>query len=99
MAPHANGANSGSNGSNGTPATKPFLLNAFVMNCPSHLSAGLWKHPRSGSARYKKLDFWVDLAKLLDDAGFHAMFVADVLGPYVSVSPFQILPVELYAND
>ncbi|KAF1347302.1 xenobiotic compound monooxygenase, DszA family [Lizonia empirigonia] len=31
---------------------------------------------------FNKLKYWVDLAKLLDKAGFHALFIADVLGPY-----------------
>ncbi len=61
---------------------KQLLLNAFVMNCPGHLSPGQWRHPRNGTANYNKLSFWTNLAKLLDDAGFHCMFIADVLGPY-----------------
>jgi FMN-dependent oxidoreductase (nitrilotriacetate monooxygenase family) len=52
------------------------------MNTPAHLSPGLWKHPRNRTAEYKKLSFWTDLAQLLDKAGFHSMFIADVLGAY-----------------
>ncbi|KAE8387394.1 luciferase-like domain-containing protein [Aspergillus alliaceus] len=61
---------------------KKILLNAFVMNTPGHLAPGLWKHPRNKTDQYKKLSFWTDLAQLLDKAGFHAMFIADTLGPY-----------------
>ncbi|KAF5865884.1 hypothetical protein ETB97_001952 [Aspergillus alliaceus] len=61
---------------------KEILLNAFVMNTPGHLAPGLWKHPRNKTDQYKKLSFWTDLAQLLDKAGFHAMFIADTLGPY-----------------
>lgn len=72
-----------SNGNaDGTKEKKQLILNAFVMNTPGHLSPGLWKHPRNKTADYKKLKFWTDLAQLLDN-NFHAMFVADVLGPYV----------------
>ncbi|KAK8200658.1 hypothetical protein M8818_005973 [Zalaria obscura] len=68
---------------NGTQAPKKeLILNAFVINAPGHLSAGSWKHPRSRTTEYKKLKFWTDLAQLLDKANFHAMFIADVLGPY-----------------
>jgi FMN-dependent oxidoreductase (nitrilotriacetate monooxygenase family) len=61
---------------------KRLILNAFVMNTPGHLSPGLWKHPRNHTDQYKKLKFWTDLAQLLDQAGFHAMFIADTLGAY-----------------
>ncbi|KAL8791972.1 MAG: hypothetical protein Q9195_005461 [Heterodermia aff. obscurata] len=61
---------------------KKLILNAFVITSPAHLSPGLWTHPRNQTADYKKLKFWTDLAQLLDKAGFHALFVADVLGGY-----------------
>lgn len=64
------------------PKKKQLLLNAFLMNTPGHLSPGLWRHPRNQTADYNKLSFWTRLAKKLDDAGFHAMFIADTLGPY-----------------
>jgi alkanesulfonate monooxygenase SsuD/methylene tetrahydromethanopterin reductase-like flavin-dependent oxidoreductase (luciferase family) len=73
-------ANEPANGS--STAKKELILNAFVMNCPGHLSPGQWRHPRNKTADYNKLSFWTSLAKLLDDAGFHRMFIADVLGPY-----------------
>jgi alkanesulfonate monooxygenase SsuD/methylene tetrahydromethanopterin reductase-like flavin-dependent oxidoreductase (luciferase family) len=61
---------------------KQLLLNAFVMNTPGHLSAGLWCHPRNKTEHYNKLSFWTDLAQYGDQAGFQAMFVADTLGTY-----------------
>lgn len=61
---------------------RKFILNAFVMDTPNHLSPGLWRHPTSATRDYKKLEYWTELAKLLDDAGFHSMFIADTLGPY-----------------
>lgn len=60
---------------------KRIILNAFVMNTPGHLAPGLWRHPRNKTDQYKKLSFWTDLAKLLDKANFHAMFIVDTLGP------------------
>jgi alkanesulfonate monooxygenase SsuD/methylene tetrahydromethanopterin reductase-like flavin-dependent oxidoreductase (luciferase family) len=41
--------------------------------------AGLWRHP---SQEPQTLDHWVRLAKFLDEAGFHGIFFADVLGIY-----------------
>jgi alkanesulfonate monooxygenase SsuD/methylene tetrahydromethanopterin reductase-like flavin-dependent oxidoreductase (luciferase family) len=61
---------------------KELILNAFVMNCPGHLSPGQWKNPKNKTADYNKLSFWTDLAKYLDEVGFHCMFIADVLGAY-----------------
>ena len=57
-------------------------LNAFAMNCAGHQSAGLWRHPRDEGFRYTDVEHWVDLARVLEDAGFDALFLADVLGIY-----------------
>jgi FMN-dependent oxidoreductase (nitrilotriacetate monooxygenase family) len=88
---------SSQNGTNGEhkpqDTKKKMILNAFVMNTPGHLAPGLWRHPRNNTDQYKKLSFWTDLAKLLDDAGFHAMFIADVLGAYdVYRGPANVVP-------
>ncbi|KAL1847747.1 hypothetical protein Plec18167_009285 [Paecilomyces lecythidis] len=92
MAENGSGAPVGDAGSTGTK--KEFILNAFVMNAPGHLAPGLWRHPRNKTDQYKKLSFWTDLAQLLDDAGFHAMFIADTLGPYdVYKGPANVVPV------
>lgn len=40
---------------------------------------GLWKHP---DQEPQTLDHWVQLAKKLEDAKFHGIFFADVLGIY-----------------
>lgn len=64
------------------PPKQQLLLNAFVINAPGHLSPGLWKCPGNRTTEYKSIKFWTDLAKLLDNANFHALFIADVLGPY-----------------
>lgn len=72
---------------------KQIILNAFVMNTPGHLAPGLWRHPRNKTDQYKKLSFWTDLAQLLDKANFHAMFIADTLGPYdVYKGPANVVP-------
>ncbi|MCX8253068.1 Dimethyl-sulfide monooxygenase [Beijerinckiaceae bacterium RH AL1] len=62
--------------------TKEILFNAFVMNCATHQSPGLWRHPDDRSADYTSLQHWADLARLLERGKFDAMFIADVLGVY-----------------
>jgi FMN-dependent oxidoreductase (nitrilotriacetate monooxygenase family) len=57
-------------------------LNAFDMNCVAHQSPGLWTHPRDQANRYKTLDYWIELARLLERGKFDALFLADVLGVY-----------------
>ncbi|MCW5744848.1 MAG: LLM class flavin-dependent oxidoreductase [Alphaproteobacteria bacterium] len=57
-------------------------LNAFDMNCIVHQSPGLWTHPRDKADRYNTLDYWVELAGILERGKFDALFLADVLGIY-----------------
>lgn len=57
-------------------------FNAFDMNCVGHQSPGLWAHPRDRSWQYKDLEYWVELAQLLERGKFDGLFIADVLGVY-----------------
>lgn len=57
-------------------------LNAFDMTCVAHQSPGLWRHPDDRSVRYHDLEYWTDLAELLERGGFDALFIADVVGIY-----------------
>ncbi|MFF3574445.1 LLM class flavin-dependent oxidoreductase [Nocardia jiangxiensis] len=57
-------------------------LNAFDMACVGHQSAGLWRHPDDQGHRYRELDYWTELARTLEDGGFDALFLADILGVY-----------------
>lgn len=59
---------------------KPFILFGFMMNVVGHISAGLWRHPDDQAVRYTDINYWLDIARLLDDAGFDALFLADALG-------------------
>ncbi|MDR2635563.1 MAG: LLM class flavin-dependent oxidoreductase [Campylobacteraceae bacterium] len=61
---------------------KKFYFNAFEMNCPVHQSPGLWAHPKDRAWQYKDLEYWTDLAKILEEGYFFAIFIADVLGYY-----------------
>ena len=62
--------------------TKPIRFNAFEMNCIGHQSPGLWRHPRDRSWAYNDLEYWTDLAKLLERGIFDSIFIADVIGYY-----------------
>lgn len=53
---------------------------AFDYSGPAHLSAGLWRHSKDRGNEYKNLDFWVEYAKLLEEACFDGIFFADNIG-------------------
>ena len=59
--------------------SKEIRFNAFAMNCVGHMAPGLWRHPRDRSERYIDLDYWTDLARLLERGKFDGLFLADVL--------------------
>ncbi|KAM3550242.1 hypothetical protein MY1884_008351 [Beauveria asiatica] len=61
---------------------KSLILNAFVMMCSGHQSPGLWRHPDDESCKFDETAHWVELAKLLESAKFHGIFIADVPGGY-----------------
>lgn len=61
---------------------KSLVLNAFVEMCSGHQSPGLWQHPDDHSSEFNDVEHWVELAKLLESAKFHGIFIADVLGGY-----------------
>ncbi|OMP86860.1 Dibenzothiophene desulfurization enzyme A [Diplodia seriata] len=75
--PHTNGDVNGA-----APPKKKMILNAFVEMCSGHQSPGLWRHPDDKSMNFNDIEHWVELAKTLEAGGFHAMFIADVLGGY-----------------
>lgn len=62
--------------------SKTIRFNAFEMNCIAHQSPGLWRHPLDRSTEYKDLNYWTDLAKILERGKFDGVFIADVLGIY-----------------
>lgn len=62
--------------------SKKISFNAFEMNCIAHQSPGLWRHPQDRSVEYKDLEYWTDLAQILERGFFDGIFIADVLGIY-----------------
>ncbi|ALE72857.1 oxidoreductase [Pseudonocardia sp. EC080625-04] len=60
----------------------PLLFNAFLMNTPSHIQHGQWRHPDARQVEFDQLGFWVELGRTLEAGLFDAMFFADVSGLY-----------------
>ncbi|NDO77090.1 NtaA/DmoA family FMN-dependent monooxygenase [Kocuria indica] len=65
-----------------TEMSKRISVNAFDMTCVDHQSFGLWRHPRSRATEYNTIEYWTELAKLLERGKFDALFLADVVGIY-----------------
>jgi len=61
---------------------KPLRANLFEMACVSHIVHGMWRAPGNARHRFGEMRFWLDLARLAEDAGFDAIFLADVVGVY-----------------
>ncbi|GAB3471263.1 NtaA/DmoA family FMN-dependent monooxygenase [Kineococcus endophyticus] len=63
-------------------AVKPLLLNLFEMNCVSHITHGLWRLPGNRRHTFEDVEYWTTLARTAEEAGFDAVFLADVVGAY-----------------
>jgi long-chain alkane monooxygenase len=61
---------------------KRLILNLFEMNCVSHITHGLWRLPGNNRERHNDIEYWTELARLLEEGGFDAVFIADVIGTY-----------------
>ncbi|KAI9733926.1 MAG: hypothetical protein M1834_002581 [Cirrosporium novae-zelandiae] len=64
----------------GNGGKKKILLNAFDMFTVGHLSPGQWKNPKDQSANKDDLEYWINLAKLLEKGNINALFLADTFG-------------------
>ena len=61
---------------------KRILLNAFTMNCVSHIQQGLWRRPEARQVEYTSLAPWIELAQICESGCFDTVFFADVMGVY-----------------
>lgn len=64
--------------------SKRLHVNLFEMNCVSHIVHGMWVHPDNQRHRFNDLDYWTELARLLEYGTFDGLFLADVIGAYDS---------------
>ncbi|HEV7565544.1 MAG TPA: NtaA/DmoA family FMN-dependent monooxygenase [Microbacteriaceae bacterium] len=61
---------------------KQLFLNLFEMGTVSHITHGLWPLPGNNRHRFADLDYWLELAGILENGGFDGVFLADVIGAY-----------------
>lgn len=61
---------------------KQLHVNLFEMNCVSHIIHGMWVHPDNNRHRFNDIEFWTELAQLLEYGTFDGIFLADVIGVY-----------------
>jgi long-chain alkane monooxygenase len=61
---------------------KQLFVNLFEMACVSHITHGLWPLPGNNRERFADLDYWIELAGILENGGFDGIFLADVIGAY-----------------
>jgi FMN-dependent oxidoreductase (nitrilotriacetate monooxygenase family) len=58
-------------------------LNVLTQCIPSPIFEGMWRHEADRSATgYRTLDYWIDVARRLEDACIDALFFADFQGVY-----------------
>jgi alkanesulfonate monooxygenase len=60
---------------------KQIRLNALDMNCVGG-TPGLWLYPEDQTVRYNTLEYWTELAQLLERGLFDSLFIADIFGVY-----------------
>jgi FMN-dependent oxidoreductase (nitrilotriacetate monooxygenase family) len=61
---------------------KQLHVNLFEMNCVSHIIHGMWVHEDNNRHRFNDIEFWTELAQLLEYGTFDGIFLADVIGTY-----------------
>ena len=59
---------------------RPLRLFAFDVAAPAHLTAGSWRNEDDQGHRYAELGYWTDTARLLEQACFDGIFLADTVG-------------------
>ena len=58
-----------------TTEPKQLFVNLFEMACVSHITHGLWPLPGNNRERFADLDYWLELAQLLEHGGFDGIFL------------------------
>lgn len=59
---------------------KRIILSGFTMAAVSHINYGMWRHPDEQGWRYTDINYWTELARLLEENHFDCLFIADALG-------------------
>jgi len=64
------------------PQRPRMLFSAFNEFVLSHHDQGLWAHPKSRQLELNSVEYWIEIAQLLERAHFDILFFADVLATY-----------------
>lgn len=64
------------------PKKKKLILNALTANAPTNVNQGLWRHPGHKGKNFNDIEYWVELAQVLERGKFHALFIVDIGGVY-----------------
>jgi long-chain alkane monooxygenase len=59
-----------------TPSPKRIGLGVFEAGSPQIGGTVTWSHPRSRGTEFRNIHYWMEMAKLLDDADFDFLFFA-----------------------
>lgn len=59
---------------------KQIHLGVFEVNSVNHLTQGIWAHPDQQRVHYSKIEYWKNIAQLLERGKFDFMFFADTYG-------------------
>ncbi|MFD2330531.1 LLM class flavin-dependent oxidoreductase [Cohnella sp. GCM10020058] len=59
---------------------KQIHLGVFEVNSVNHLTQGIWAHPDQNRVHYSKIEYWKNIAQLLERGKFDFMFFADTYG-------------------
>lgn len=70
------------------------IFNAFNIFSASHHDQGMWAWPGSRQLEYNDINYWVDIAQLLERGHFDTLFFADVLAPYEAFSNSREMAVK-----
>lgn len=65
--------------------TKRIILGVFEAGAQQVGGTTSWAHPRSQNGDYRDIEYWIDMARMLDDAGFDFLFFAGGSFGYASV--------------
>ncbi len=64
------------------PPNRRMILNAFTMNCVSHIQQGMWTRKDSRQTEFNSLEPWLELARIAEEGCLDTIFLADVIGLY-----------------
>jgi hypothetical protein len=61
----------------GTQGAELTCVTFPLVSCLTWTSVGQWRNPDDKSLSKKNLEYWIDLAKLLEEGKYNALFLAD----------------------